>query len=825
MKENTGVAMSVWKRFYLDREKDIIVNLTRRGGHLYYVLETPNHHSGNLITNLARLCQLPLSKNEKGLKVIRGEIPCYIDGDNREVFIFRLANTKVANIYPDGRVEMKAAIPSISKTLMSQTKDYRLTAGETIIKAYILKQYKFRTDLHTHMNANLDADVLMALAIVHQLRYPLYYIKKLELKLTPEQTAKMEQRRRQVALQFADSPLTGKYLDRKIDDNTFINFADLMLNGLDNGAENIVKIRASLAILKDGQAVFTNLEKVYLYRYVFTKGRPSADRIPLKNISRLADPDIIRAIRQMLKDKKNPDYQHNTLFQDELLWIARYYQSQGIRYAEISDTTLVKKYEAIEELRQIHAVMPAIRRDTGVLLRFLAALRRSPLTIVRDQVTPKNYLEENLRVLTATTLDPYVVGSDFVGEEINDIREVSSAIERIVQLAARDPYFVIRIHAGENDSLKDNLSHAIDCVDHALAPGQKMPRMRIGHGLHTPKLDSAKGRRLLKKIRDHGVVLEFQLTSNVRLNNLNSMANHPLKQYLDEGIDCVVGTDGAALYGTSNIDEQLSLEKLLALTPQQMARMKQADQRQLREALRDFTEKSRRFDQLLDGHDFGEFMLKVMEDQQPSPLAVTGRRRYDAAAALLPQIEELTWDRQPVILCGGSFNTAGRTTALTTAGCRLIDRMMAKLDPRQYCFVIGHKLSGYERYLVEHNDRGFPVYAFVPAALSRSQIERLRAARVKIRVSPETSGMGIYKSFNYEIFERRPAVLIAFDGNSAAENLIQEAKNGKSRALILIWDKAHSLKEKAASLSGYVTIFSSQDDLAELIRRHYQPEI
>ena len=44
---------------------------------------------------------------------------------------------------------------------------------------------------------------------------------------------------------------------------------DLILNNIENAEENIAKIRTSLAILKDGQAVFTNLEKVYLYRYVF----------------------------------------------------------------------------------------------------------------------------------------------------------------------------------------------------------------------------------------------------------------------------------------------------------------------------------------------------------------------------------------------------------------------------------------------------------------------------------------------------------------------------------------------------------------------------
>ena len=117
--------MSHFGRFYLDKEKDIIVDLSRTDEVLSYVLRTPNHRTGNLITNFASLCRLPISYDESGLKIITGTIPCYIDGENRMVYILRFANTKVANIYPDGTIERKAYIPAIAKTLMSQTKDYR----------------------------------------------------------------------------------------------------------------------------------------------------------------------------------------------------------------------------------------------------------------------------------------------------------------------------------------------------------------------------------------------------------------------------------------------------------------------------------------------------------------------------------------------------------------------------------------------------------------------------------------------------------------------------------------------------------------------------
>ena len=162
--------LSFFNKFYLDREKDIIVNLYKNSeSELTYIIETPNHKSGNLITNLAKLCNLETSQNTDGLKIIVGTIPASLNDSMEDVFIFRLGGIKIANIYADGRIEMKAKIPAITKTLMSQTKNYKINIKKTIVKSYILKKLKFRTDLHTHIHANLSSDDLIALGIKHQI--------------------------------------------------------------------------------------------------------------------------------------------------------------------------------------------------------------------------------------------------------------------------------------------------------------------------------------------------------------------------------------------------------------------------------------------------------------------------------------------------------------------------------------------------------------------------------------------------------------------------------------------------------------------------------
>lgn len=812
--------MTKLTQFYLDIEKDIIVNLFRDEKRLYYELETPNYKTGNLIRNLSKVCHLPLSQREDGFLVIRGESPCYVDAYNREIYIFRMGNTKVANIYPDGRVEMKASIPAIAKTLMSQTKDYSADETKTIFKTYIRQDCKFRSDLHTHMNGNLDPDILIALGIYHQIRYPLYYIKKLDLKLNQKQEDMMMHQRQKVARQFVSTDLKGKYLDRKIDDNTFINFADLILNNLDHAEENLIKIRTSLVVLKDGQAVFTNLEKVYLYRYVFTKGKKHDQPIILNRIAFIPDEDVSRYLSQMLKDGENPHYKNNSLFQNKLLWIARSFQRYGVIYAEISDTTLVKKYESIRMLKEVHEVMPYVTAETGVTLRFLAAMRRIPLTIIKDQITPQDYLRQNLSVLQAVMYDPYVAGCDFVGEEINDIIELKPLIREIVKLTQKEPDFVIRIHAGENDSLTSNISHSIACVRDSLEPGQRMPRMRLGHGLYTYNLNSEKGKQILKEIKELNVTLEFQLSSNVRLNNLSSLKLHPIRQYLKEGIRCVQGTDGAALYGTNSIDEQLSLEKLLDVTYDEQVAMRQTEQEIIDDSMEMFSRKSRKFGDRLKGRSIDEILLTIMEDGSVSAdLKLHNKKVCDSFQELEEKIEILPWDRIPVILAGGSFNTDKRVTRISKAGEKQIKELMEALNPDEVFFVIGNKLQGYEKYLLDHNEKGFQIFAFVPSKITVQEKKKLLEKELLIRVSPEISSMGLYKSFDYEIYERRPSITVVFDGNSAGSNLIQEAKNGKGHSDIYIWEGCATLRDKMHSLEGYVKSFGEKNSLGVLLRK------
>ncbi len=830
--------LKYFDRFYIDREKDIVVELYKADNmdEITYIIRTPNHKSGNLITNLAKICNLETIRDENNLKIIKNTIPASINGGNEEVYIFRLAGMKIANIYSN-RIEVKAKMPAITKTLMSQTKQYNFDIKKSIVKSYIFKKSKFRTDVHTHMNANLSPDVLISLGIANQLRYPLYYIKKLNLKLTEKQEKSIYKDRKTVEKQFENSELVGKYLTRKIDDNTFINFADLILNNLENAQENLQKVRTSLALLKDGQAVFTNLEKLYIYRYVFCKGTVSENKIKLNNnkIEKIPEADIVNYVKKMIEDKKaGSKYEHNTLRQDKYLWIAREYQKQGIIYSEIADTDLAKVGEpAIKVLEDIHEVMPKIEEETGVQIRLLFAIRRIPLTIIKDQTTNSNYLRENLDVLRAIARSPYIVGSDFIGEEINDITELKPVIKELVQYAVNeDDGFTVRIHAGENDSLRDNVAKSIECIKDSLLEGQKLPRFRLGHGLYTADLNSKEGKDLIKLMKETGAILEFQLTSNVRLNNLTALDKHPLKTYLKNGVKCIQGTDGCGFYGTDTLDEQLALQNLIGLNEKDFSKMREVEDEIIEHSKKYFKEKSKKFEEFLAGRTIREAILENekenFEKSKNNMIPMRISDKLDSEEMLKTKIKKLPEDKIPIIIAGGSFNAKNRETVLSDEGKNAVRKLVENLDDEKVYFVVGHKINGYEKAVLDvakELNKKIEINAIVPKEVSAEEVDNLLKENINgVRISTEREEMGIYKSFNYEIFERRNSIVVAFDGNSPVSNLVQEAKNGKGKAKIYVNSDVEALKDKATSLEGYVKAFKVNDNLAEKILSDY-PEL
>ena len=126
-------------------------------------------------------------------------------------------------------------------------------------------------------------------------------------------------------------------------------------------------------------------------------------------------------------------------------------------------------------------------------------------------------------------------------------------------------------------------------------------------------------------------------------------------------------------------------------------------------------------------------------------------------------------------------------------------------------------MTGYERELVELASDEFEIFAIVPTRLTAAEVKRIQQSGVGVRVSIEPTRMGLYKSFAYEIFKRRPSVVLAFDGNSAGANTIQEARNGKREARIFVNRHARVLHAKAQTIQGYVSVIDGAQDVDTIL--------
>ena len=137
-------------------------------------------------------------------------------------------------------------------------------------------------------------------------------------------------------------------------------------------------------------------------------------------------------------------------------------------------------------------------------------------------------------------------------------------------------------------------------------------------------------------------------------------------------------------------------------------------------------------------------------------------------------------------------------------------------------------MQGYEKAIVDISkelNKKFEIDAIIPKLVSEKDRDNLlRKGLDGVCISTETEELGIYKSFNYEIFERRNSVVIAFDGNSPVSNLVQEAKNGKGSSKIYINEQIPVLKEKAKYLGGYVIPFNINQNIVDKILND-NPEI
>ncbi len=326
------------------------------------------------------------------------------------------------------------------------------------------------------------------------------------------------------------------------------------LNGLSE--EDLKVLKRNLALSLFTQESFRRMEAIYSYRSPITKD--------LKIF-----PDILREI-------------------------AYEYKKNGVEYAELSLSYFCDMRIGADLMKIVNEVVPKLEEETGVRLRFLGALSRE---------SDNEWNLDDADITPQASASPYIVGCDFMGHERNSSYDIEEELRMFARYAIlHDPNYTIRVHAGENAIFKSNVYDALyiindehDKLEKELGKKLPMPQVRIGHGLYGMditedgqyhKLEPGAVFDLVKKMN---AVIEFNMSSNLALNNINSISTVPIKRYLDAGVRVVLGTDGHGLYLTSAQQEAL-LATEAGLSPEDFSKIREVEEEiRLSEAEREKT--------------------------------------------------------------------------------------------------------------------------------------------------------------------------------------------------------------------------------------------
>lgn len=263
---------------------------------------------------------------------------------------------------------------------------------------------------------------------------------------------------------------------------------------------------------------------------------------------------------------RKPFTKNTKLFPYFLMELANDYKEMGIEYVELSMSDFMTKPEYMQMLEDY---LPKIEQETGVKLRFLAAIgRRSNREWNLDEI-------DRMKTIAKS---PYIVGMDVMGQELN-ISKVFAEELRIISryVMEEDPEFVIRVHAGENSIFPKNVKDTLQIIyneheemERKTCKKLPMPKVRIGHGLYGVTDD------VLALVKEMDAVIELNISSNFALNYIKSISQIPIERYLKYGIKVVLGTDGHGIFSTSSKQEAV-LAISAKVTPEYFKKMQETE--------------------------------------------------------------------------------------------------------------------------------------------------------------------------------------------------------------------------------------------------------
>lgn len=254
---------------------------------------------------------------------------------------------------------------------------------------------------------------------------------------------------------------------------------------------------------------------------------------------------------------RRPEYRYPTfpdferiLLDAALPWFTtpeRYYEAtkvmfakhvaQNVRYVETSFHLPVTKFIDVPGPEIIAAIRSAVPK--GLEVRIFTGMLRSDIA---------GDLRPTIDQLHTWT---DLAGVDLHGYELMPTEKDTAAIWARLRAAGK----VTKCHAGEFDGAA-RVREAIE----------QLGVTRIQHGVRAIE-DPA----VVKLAADRGVTFDVCPISNVRLQVVKSMADHPIRRLMNAGIRCTVSTDDPLCFANTVNDDYLALAEGLGFTRAELA--------------------------------------------------------------------------------------------------------------------------------------------------------------------------------------------------------------------------------------------------------------
>ncbi|WP_105619906.1 adenosine deaminase [Vallitalea okinawensis] len=212
---------------------------------------------------------------------------------------------------------------------------------------------------------------------------------------------------------------------------------------------------------------------------------------------------------------------------------------ENIKYMEIRFAPLHHVHEGLSVIEVIESVIRGVKKAEdrfdiqGNLI--LSCLRHSPVETTYDVIEAgKAYL-----------------GNGVVAFDLAAAEEPGFCLQFVEPVAlARQYGYRITIHAGEQ-GVGQNVYDAI----------QLLGAERIGHGIYIRNHKEA-----YELVKDKGIYLEMCPTSNVQTKAVSSFEEHPIKEFLKDGIGVTINTDNRTVSNTTMSNEIDVVDETLGLT-------------------------------------------------------------------------------------------------------------------------------------------------------------------------------------------------------------------------------------------------------------------